>query len=394
MRSERAKKLAFAASVLASLLAVPARADGVPAAAQLLDATENPYTSTGLQVTVSNGDNMFGLANDGTQVFIINSDGDILTVPLAELTALASSSPGSSTTTSGTLHVVGWGGAAPSWPNSAQLSIAYSSGCIFMTSAEDENTVAGTIELYCIDVSDYSVTEIDVPGDHPLPQGHFYAFSNIIDFPDGRFGKVSRYEDMGDGVYRSTLRLYDVVGTGQDVTLEFSEDIIMGDTEDWAVDEHGLGTDGTYLYRTQWHEVTPNTKVWELASGATSSVVYSGSYTEPFGNMHYLSHNHVDNYYLVGHWTQNQFFISSSADPGPGPGNPLTPTFGNVASTTGGFTVEITNYDPEFDWSVESDVGDALAEYQAARGVAPAVGYFGAITRAEMRSRGLAGIWW
>ncbi len=37
---------------------------------------------------------------------------------------------------------------------------------------------------------------------------------------------------------------------------------------------------------------------------------------------------------------------------------------------------------------------DALAEYQAAHGITPAVGYFGALTRAQMKAAGLAGLWW
>ncbi|MEJ0001944.1 MAG: InlB B-repeat-containing protein [bacterium] len=36
----------------------------------------------------------------------------------------------------------------------------------------------------------------------------------------------------------------------------------------------------------------------------------------------------------------------------------------------------------------------ALARYQAAKGIAPAAGYFGAITRAQMKGAGLGGLWW
>ncbi|HEX2792771.1 MAG TPA: peptidoglycan-binding domain-containing protein, partial [Candidatus Paceibacterota bacterium] len=36
----------------------------------------------------------------------------------------------------------------------------------------------------------------------------------------------------------------------------------------------------------------------------------------------------------------------------------------------------------------------ALAKYQAAHGILPAVGYFGPITRAQMKSAGLVGLWW
>ncbi len=36
----------------------------------------------------------------------------------------------------------------------------------------------------------------------------------------------------------------------------------------------------------------------------------------------------------------------------------------------------------------------ALAEYQTQKGIAPATGYFGALTRAHMKAAGVAGIWW
>jgi hypothetical protein len=346
----------FCAALALFLTPAVASAD-VPAAAQLLDQTANPYTSTGVRVTVSNAGSMYGIANDRTSAYIINSSGDIYTVPLAPLAAL---SGGSATSTNGVLHSVGWGsGGAPSWPNSSQGSIIYSHGCVFMTSAEGSGTTPGSIELYCIDTSDYSVTQITVPPSYPLPNGNYFAYSNLVDFPDGRIGKVSKYVAMGGGVYRSTLRLYTISGTGKSATLTWSEDIQMSDSSNWAVDEHGLGTDGTYLYRIQWRDVNPNTKVWQLASGATSTVVYSGGFTRPFDNMHFLSHNHAGNYYLVGYYSQNQFFITGSADPGPGPGNPLTPTFATPAYSSTGFTVQVTNYDGAFAWTVTTNAGSA-----------------------------------
>jgi peptidoglycan hydrolase-like protein with peptidoglycan-binding domain len=36
----------------------------------------------------------------------------------------------------------------------------------------------------------------------------------------------------------------------------------------------------------------------------------------------------------------------------------------------------------------------ALAKYQAAHGIAPTAGYFGSITRAQMKTAGAAGAWW
>lgn len=325
-----------------------------PAAAELLDGSVNPYSSTGVQVTVSNSGSMYGLATDGTNAYIINSSGNIAVVPLAGIAAL---SGGSSTTTNATLHTVGWGvSGAPSWPSASNLSMAYSHGCLWFTNSS--NTV-GSIALYCIDISDYSVTEITVPSDKPLPAGNYYVISSLIDFPDGRVGKVSA-EVSGDGAYYSTLRTYTVTGTGKNATITWSHDYIMDDPDYFATDEHGIATDGTYLYRIQWRDHNPNTKVWLLNGDATSTdIVYSGQYTMPFDNMHFLAHNHTANYYLVGHFSNNHFFITKSADPGPGPGNPLTPAFATPTYSSNGFTVQVTNYDSAFTWNITSTAGSA-----------------------------------
>jgi hypothetical protein len=37
---------------------------------------------------------------------------------------------------------------------------------------------------------------------------------------------------------------------------------------------------------------------------------------------------------------------------------------------------------------------DALSKYQSEHGISPAIGYFGSVTRAEMKGRGLSGLWW
>lgn len=41
-----------------------------------------------------------------------------------------------------------------------------------------------------------------------------------------------------------------------------------------------------------------------------------------------------------------------------------------------------------------SQTASALIEYQTANGIGPALGYFGALTRAQMKAVGLTGIWW
>ncbi|WP_395638286.1 fibronectin type III domain-containing protein [Pseudolysinimonas sp.] len=334
---------------------VPAHAtDPDPLAARLL---AEPYTSTGVRVSVSNMASMAGLATDGTTVYLLNgSSGDVITTPLSAIPL----TPGGSVAATGTVHDVAWGGANPSLPGDImRLSLSYSHGCLFITS--DDNT-EGSIRLYCIDVSDWSVTEIPVPAAHPLPEGRYYTYSSLIDFPDGRIGKVSRYTGTS-GAWISILRTYAVTGSGKGVAITWSQDYEMADSasDEWARDEHGIATDGTYLYRIQWRDFTPNFKTWALDASAVGQVVASGQYTMPFDNMHYLAHNHVENSYLVGHYAGSSFFITAAADPGPGPGNPLEPSFASPVASTSGCTVQVTNFDAGFTWAGSATDGAAVA---------------------------------
>ncbi len=276
-----------------------------------------------------------------------------MTTPLADIPL----TPGSTFSATGTPHTVGWGvDGAPSLPGDVmRLSIAYGNGCLWITS---NGNTEGSIGLTCIDVADWSVTDVEVPASHPLPAGSYYTYSSLIDFPDGRIGKVSQYESV-EGGFESVLRTYTITGEGSTTTIAWSHDYRMFDETNWATDEHGIATDGTYLYRIQWRAYNPNTKVWALQATGASEVVYAGQYTMPFDNMHYLAHNHLDNYYLVGHYNGSSFFITTAADPGPGPGNPLTPATAVPTATADGCTVQVSNFDAEYTWALSSDAGAA-----------------------------------
>lgn len=353
------RRRALSATLLTATLAValpvlPAyAADPEPLAARLI---AEPYTTTGVRVSVSNMGTMAGLATDGSTVYLLNgSTGDVTTTAVDAIPL----TPGSTFAATGVVHDVAWGDGSPSLPGDImRLSISYSHGCLFITN--DVNT-EGSIRLYCIDVSDWSVTEVAVPDAYPLPEGRYYTYSSLIDFPDGRIGKVSRYEG-NPGDWTSVLRTYELTGTGKTVALAWSQDYEMADTasDEWARDEHGIATDGTYLYRIQWRDFTPNFKTWALAGTGPAQVVASGQYTMPYGNMHYLAHNHVENYYLMGFYSGSEFFITTAADPGPGPGNPLDPSFGSAGATATGCTMQVTDYDADFTW-VASATGGATA---------------------------------
>jgi hypothetical protein len=140
------------------------------------------------------------------------------------------------------------------------------------------------------------------------------------------------------------LRLYRPSGTGKAVTFTFSEDIVLADEESgWPDDEHGIATDGTYLYEIKFSE---GYKVYALQSGAPSYVVFDGSKSATCGansgtsqtlcpinspltgatgsmsNATYMGHIHGSSQYLIGDYTTAQFYISDSVAPPVGPGNP------------------------------------------------------------------------
>ncbi len=332
----------------------------VPLAARLLSVPYNDSEIGGLRVTVNNFSDLRGITNDGTTVYLMNGSGNIATLPMNALVG----SPGGTVAVNGTLHTVGWGsGGVPSFSHPDGRSLAYSHGCLFIT--DDASSYApDPISLYCIDTSDWSVTQITVPADEPLPQGHNWGRGTVIDFADGRIGKVSAYASDGEGGYTSYLRMYTVTGTGKSATIAWSHDYFTHDTENWNTDEHGVATDGTYLYRIEFiggHLASGDFKSWPLDRDTSPNPVYAGLYTVPNDggayNVTYLSHDHTGSRYLFGGYSTNHFYITSAADPGPGPGNPLTPTFGTITSTVDGYTVQITNYDATFDWSFEATSG-------------------------------------
>jgi Fibronectin type III domain len=349
------------------------------------DDTDNGHNppEAGVAVTVSNLANLGGLATDGSTVYLLNgSSGQIVTTPLAALPTPSMTS-GTTASATGTLHSVDWSGIGGfgSLGATMLLSLAYSHGCLFVTNSDqsesgsqsqgsaplpDTDTAAifsAGIHLYCIDTSTWSVSQVAVPTGCLMPLGHYYTTSSLIEFPDGRIGKVSEYMSnagqyisASDGGYTSVLRTYTVSGEGSSASIACSTDYAMHDNEDFGNDEHGIATDGTYLYRIQWWQAElphydHNYNSWKLSSSSVPDPTYRGFFAMPFGNMHYLTYDPSRNDYLVGSYAGNQFYVTPQADPGPGPGNPLTPQFSaTLTSTTDGYTVQIDNYDSSFSW--------------------------------------------
>ena len=265
--------------------------------------------------------------------------------------------------------------------------LTYSSGCIWLRATGASADSA----LYCISVSDWTMRPVATPTGKGLYAGTYWLYGNLIDFPDGRMGAVSTASSsLGQtgtsfggangtttincpaNMYCKVLRLYKPSGTGASVSLAFSEDIVLADSQTgWPNDDHGIATDGTYLYQINY---ASGYKVWALARGAPSYLVFNGAgsgacgagtassatgvsntlcpintplvgSTGAMGNSTFFGHNHVTNQYFMGDYQSNQFYISAGITPPAGPGSAtglsnltisagtLTPAFNSSIAT-------------------------------------------------------------
>ena len=289
------------------------------------------------------------------------------------------------TMTTGQLSAVLSIGSPATNVTSDSRALAYSSGCIFL---RDGGTT--TAPLYCIDPNTGNAAAITVPPSYPFFIGKGWLDGNLISFPDGRIGVIS--SPGGDtnkltyttgtgagqcpsGMYCKTLRTYRLTGTGTSVTMAWSEDFILADNDSvWPSDDHGIATDGTYLYQINYNDATTKGgyKVYALQSGAPSYLVFNGynsstgtcsatlalavaSYctiNTPTGNSAdgtflngtYLGRNHSTGQYLIGDYSASKYWVSTAIFPPIGPGSAVT-TAGSV-TTSGtvykGITTTIT----------------------------------------------------
>ena len=250
-------------------------------------------------------------------------------------------------------------------------ALAFSSGCIFI-----RPNPGSTTSLSCIDMSNWSLNSVTLPGSYPFILGQGWLSGNLINFPDGRIGAVSSYNQSlptgtgarqcPSGMSCKILRLYTLTNSGATVSLAFSEDIVLADSQaSWPYDDHGISTDGTYLYQIQYNQ---GYKVWALASGSPSYLVFNGDGTGTCGastgvsgtrcpinspltgadgsysNATFLGRNHVTGQYIMGDYGATRFYKTDSATPPAGPGNPA-PSFTSIspssALSTGGETATI-----------------------------------------------------
>jgi hypothetical protein len=344
----------------------------IPAAARLIGSSGSIITISGSGANYTNFCNtgLSGITTDGTHIYYrsskVGAGNYICKVTLsgvfvsAQLVSSASGAP------------------ALSDIDVNNRDLTFSSGCIWLrNTGESANTA-----LYCISVSDWTMRPVATPNLKGLFAGGFWLYGNLIDFPDGRIGAVSapgtpNSTNFGGAngtttitcptspqtMYCKVLRLYKPSGTGASVSLTFSEDILLADTlSGWPADDHGIATDGTYLYQSR-HE--RGYKVWALEQGSPSYLVFNGDANgatattpacgagtvgsttgisntycpifKPFvssdvttprlGNATYFGRSHATNQYLMGDYQSNKFYISAGVAPPAGLGSDKGITF-------------------------------------------------------------------
>jgi hypothetical protein len=236
---------------------------------------------------------------------------------------------------------------APGDVDGAQANLAMSHGCIW-TSSHSGN-------LYCTSTSDWTAAQVSVPDEKPLPAGQFWMHSDMTDFPDGRIARIS-YPSGTDSGGESTLRVYNVTGSGTSATITWDKDYTLTDTARWPGDDHGIATDGRYLYRIQYAQ---GYKVWDLEAGDTTPVLFDGNGSGDcgdtgtfcrinpagFSNATYIAHDHVNARYLVGDFDAQRYYYTKSGTPGSIPSTSVETTETTVApETTTTVEVKVTSH--------------------------------------------------
>jgi uncharacterized repeat protein (TIGR02543 family) len=255
-------------------------------------------------------------------------------------------------------------------------ALVYGSGCLFIR--KDPNTTFNSI--YCIALGNWTLTSISLPVGYSMPGGSTWLYGNFIQFPDGRIGSVGTAVTAASwpggvgtgagqcpsGMTCKKLRIYNVLGSGETVTTTFSTDFILVDTvTGWPSDDHGIATDGTYLYQVRHAR---GYKVWALQGNGPSYLVFNGdadgTATTPacgastgitatycqitypvtgasaggaMSNSTYMGRAHGLGKYLLGDYDgAGVFWLSDPATPPPGPGNPdiTPPSFTNSDTFT------------------------------------------------------------
>ena len=330
--------LVFSLLISAISYAPTAEANAIPAAARLIGAGGNVYSQNqGNSNTPSSClGGTRGITSDGSYVYYRASNSSSVICK----TTLAGVFVSANTVTNLSSY------------SSEQRALTYANGCILF-----RNTYVAGSGIMCVDTSTWVLYGPFTPSGTAIPLGGGWLSSNIMNFPDGRIGAVSAPNSGGgsganacpSGTYCKILRLYTVTRSGNSLTIAWSEDVTLADPDSgWPSDDHGMATDGTYLYQIK-HE--SGYKVWKLNSGTPSTIIFNGDgggtpcgatsgtsntfcpiYSPINGSSRLMSNatffgrSHLTNQYIMGDYDSSvaQFWISASVAPPAGIGSDVT----------------------------------------------------------------------
>ena len=238
--------------------------------------------------------------------------------------------------------------------SSESRALTYANGCILFRgggNASTDNGYAANSDIMCVDSTNWTMYGPFTPTGGGIPLGGGWLSSNIMNFPDGRVGAVSAPNaGVGTGPacsasYCKYLRLYNVTRTGNSLTFAFDRDITLADSESgWPDDDHGMATDGTYLYQIKYNS---GYKVWQLSNTVASTIVFNGSGSGSCGaatdtsggmcnintsvgwasgaNATFFGRSHATNQYIMGDYNgYSRFWTSDSVAPPAGIGSDVT----------------------------------------------------------------------
>ena len=340
--------LALLVSTL-TFFSVQTSSAGVPAAARLIGNGGNSRTilnpnSVANFASCASSTGIRGITSDGTYVYYR---------PSGNATIICK------TTLSGTFvsaNTVINSGQTRTFQNysSESRALTYANGCILFRGGENASTdkgYAANSDIMCVDSTNWTMYGPFTPTGGGIPLGGFWLTSNIMNFPDGRVGAVSAPNaGVGTGPacsasYCKYLRLYNVTRTGNSLTFAFDRDITLADSESgWPDDDHGMATDGTYLYQIKYNS---GYKVWQLSNTVASTIVFNGSGSGSCGaatdtsggmcnintsvgwasgaNATFFGRSHATNQYIMGDYAgYSRFWTSDSVAPPAGIGSDVT----------------------------------------------------------------------
>lgn len=233
--------------------------------------------TTSSVITLSGDPSIWGIACDGTRIYVNSSSSEIRVYDL-----------------NGTLlesHAVQ---NLPSGNN----QMAFAGGHLF---ARSDDT------LYRISTTDWSSTPVEVDSSHPMLTCAWWMYGSLFDTPDGKLGVMG---PTVDGQF--TVRLYQVSSDG--LTLTWERDQVINDT--WSTDEHGMACDGAHFYRMS---MLDGCKVYDLATG---EIVHGGEgwnlWSAADGgtieNPTWLTRNHRTGQLIAGEYQADRLLVFTPDD--------------------------------------------------------------------------------